>query len=347
MTEAVQTSPEATHDAPVGGYTPEQAAALFDDDDAAIDAAPDLEDEGDDEAAEEAAEAEGESEEAEADDAEESDEPDEADLDAVYDIDGKEVALKDLVEAYKNKPDVEAVKQEAAKEAVEKHVQQVGFYENTLANAAAVFDKQMQAAAKSVAALMQLSPIGERPTLKQFTWRDEHGREHKNTEAYLSAVADYDELAGAYAGILNDFDQAAKAKAEIDANQREVERDKTRAQVMKEALQLIPDLSRDKLEKMQKLAKEHYGQTDESLENLGSAYAIKALYDLMHYHEIRAKDSGALAKVKKAQPKVIKTQKAVERTPTRAPTKRAQQVVQSYKRDPSAANLAKFFDTFS
>lgn len=346
MTEQAQT-PEATvSDVPVGGYSAQGLADFFDDegDEAASEAVEEQEtvDEGENDAPAEAKEG---ADEEEGQEAEESDseteeaEPETVSLDEVFKIDGQEVALKDLVEAYKNKPDIEAVRKDVETQVKQQYAQ----YETVLNNAAVTADQQIRASLQNLAAIMQLNPVGQEPDYYAYERKDEYGRTYHDTQAYNRDVYEHKKSLQAYATVLQDLQQAEAAQAEIKKKQKEVLQQKVAQDVFK----LIPNLNHDMMKRMDKVAKEVFGQPEGWYNDIENAQAIHALWYATQHIESRAKDSSALEKVKKAQPKVVKTQKSVDRAPSAAPKKRDVQVVQAYKRDPSAANLAKFFETIS
>lgn len=344
MTEQAQT-PEATvSDVPVGGYSAQGLADFFDDegDEAASEAVEEQEaaDEGEGnepiEAKEDASEEE--SQEAEESEAQDDNQPP-VSIDDVIDFGEDKVSVKEMYEAWKNKPDIEAVRKDVETQVKQQYAQ----YETVLNNAAVTADQQIRASLQNLAAIMQLNPVGQEPDYYAYERKDEYGRTYHDTQAYNRDVYEHKKSLQAYATVLQDLQQAEAAQAEIKKKQKEVLQQKVAQDVFK----LIPNLNHDMMKRMDKVAKEVFGQPEGWYNDIENAQAIHALWYATQHIESRAKDSSALEKVKKAQPKVVKTQKSVDRAPSAAPKKRDVQVVQAYKRDPSAANLAKFFETIS
>lgn len=299
MNEAVQNT--QAPETPAMGYSVEEAAQLFEELEGGQDDAPEVEEvveigddpvesEGDDDDTV----SENEDEEATEEEAEEV----EYDPETEIDLGDAKVKLADLIETYKNKPDVAAVEQAA----VQKVRQHYNNYEAALATNAKTYVENLENGNKLISAILQVNPIGEAPKMEDYWVTGADGQPFLDTQGFMMAQYNHGEKVKNYQTIFQAQQEAHRIAKENEAKENEVLRERVRA----ETFQLIPDLNNAKILKMQEVAKNVFGLTDDDISNLNSAKAINILWHAVQLVEQRTKDSGALKTVKKAQPKVVK-----------------------------------------
>jgi hypothetical protein len=299
MTEVAQTQ---AGQAPDTGYTAEEAAHLFEEIESGVDTAPES-------AAKQPQENESDDiEEGEDDDAVQKDEDEEADSEeqeeveydpeTEIDLGEEKVKLADLIENYKNKPDVEAVKQSAVQEVKQQYQQ----YEVALTTNAKTYVENLERGNKIISAVLQVNPLGDPPSINDYMYTGADGNPAVDTQGFLMAQAQWGEKQRSYQEIFKAQQEAHRIAKENEALENKVLREKIRTEVR----QLIPDLNDDKVKRMHEVAVNVFGLTDDDLSNIQSAKFINVLWHAVERVENRTKDSGALKVVKKAQPKVVK-----------------------------------------